>query len=109
MSEKSELKDLREHLRLANAALKVANANVEEAKRLSQWANQRLMEKEEELRKIKIALLMAYEPPNHQEVDEVCKKLECPYGMVTPATANQAAYLLRRLWRCVYNNGKSEG
>ena len=34
MSNKTN-KELREHLRLANAALKVANANVEEAKRLS--------------------------------------------------------------------------
>lgn len=108
MSNKTN-EELREHLRLANAALKVANANVEEAKRLSAWANQKLTEKEEEIRHMRIALLAAYEPPPNAEIEGICKKLEYPYGMVSPTTANQAAYLLRRLWRCVSNNGRSEG
>ena len=101
--------ELREHLRLANAALKGAHANVEEAKRGSAWANQKRSEKEEEIRHMRIALLAAYEPPPNAEIEEICKKLEYPYGMVSPTTANQAAYLLRRLWRCVSNNGRSEG
>lgn len=104
---KSELNDLREHLRLANAALKVANANVEEAKQLSRWANQKLTEKEDEIRRMRLALLAAYEPPHNDEVESICKRLECPYGMVTPATADEAAVMIRKLWRCV--NGKVEG
>ena len=104
---KSELKDLREHLRLANAALKVANANVEEAKQLSRWANQKLTEKENETRRMRLALLAAYEPPPNAEVESICKRLEYPYGMVTSATADEAASMIRKLWRCV--NGKSEG
>ncbi len=104
---KSELNDLREHLRLANSALKIANANVEEAKQLSRWANQKLTEKEEEIRRMRLALLAAYEPPYNLEVEAICKKLESPYGMITPATADAAAAMIRKLWRCV--NGRLEG
>lgn len=104
---KEEIKNLREHLKLANSALKVANANVAEAKELSRWASQKLTEKEDEIRRMRLAVLAAYEPPYNSEVEAICKKLESPYGMITPATADEAAAMIRKLWRCV--NGKSEG
>lgn len=104
---KSEIKDLLEHLRLANSALKIANANVEESKQLSRWANQKLMEKEDEIRRMRLALIAAYEPPYNSEVEAICKKLESPYGMITPATADAAATMIRKLWRCA--SGRLEG
>lgn len=104
---KSEIKDLLEHLRLANSALKIANANVEESKQLSRWANQKLKEKEDEIRRMRLALLAAYEPPYNSEVEAICKKLESPYGMIAPATADAAAAMIRKLWRCA--SGRLEG
>ena len=54
---------------------------------------------------MKRALIAAYEPPPCERVERVAEQLEANGGFVNRHLANEAASLLRELWRSC--NGRS--
>lgn len=100
-----EVEKLRQHLKLANAALVDATENVARANKLVKWANAKVTEKEEECRRYRSALLAAYETPPDGKVGEVLDKLEKTNGFVNRELCEEAILIIRALWRA--NNGHS--
>lgn len=100
MTEKDlEIQNLRRYLRLANAALKTATANVDEATKNVKWARDKLMEAENQNRALRTALVAAHELPPPADVERIASKLEKSRGMIGQDAADEAAALIRRLWR----------
>lgn len=100
-----KIERLHGQLKLANAALKVATNNVVEARHNVEWATKKLQEAQEENRVLKRAMIAAYEPPPCERVERVAEQLEANGGFVNRNLANEAASLLRELWRSC--NGRS--
>ena len=82
-------------LRAADAALKTALAELEEAKKTLEWTRKKLMESQEDYRKLALVLLSVVEAPDPEDAETLLKELDKPCGFRNCELSARAAKCIR--------------
>ena len=82
-------------LRAADAALKTALAELEEAKKTMEWTRKKLMESQEDYRKLSLVLLSVVEAPDPKDAEALLKELDKPCGFRNCELSGRAAKCIR--------------
>ena len=84
-------------LNMSQSALQTALDELENAKRMLKWSSGKLIEAQEENRKLCNMLLRFVEHPDPAECSELLKRLETPCGFIRCDLTKDAAKMIRSL------------
>ena len=96
MTEDNEIQEMRRLLAEAQAALKKAAKELDDAKTALKWTREKLVELEAEHRKTTMLLVKVVESPDPDDVAALLKSLDSPCGFIPCAKCQSEAATIRQ-------------